>query len=495
MSVTLISSMGDDLMVARAAWVSTQRDQRDASPAAVEKLIRFLLANRPAHASPLGHPHVTVMVECPIFVSREWMRHRVQCLTGDTIISCLSPKGMGYTRTIKQIYDLKHGGVVDRMPVKNGFSKAGTQVYRENSKRFKNPERRRILPNCQERTLRVLDESTGFMSAGRMQEVWETGVKEVYEVAREDGRSLRVSATHPFYTRDGWVEAKYLRADSLVSTPKLTNAEMIPCPPRLRQGIGIWVAMMRRRLIQDEGVCYLCGQAFKEADLELDHVIPVVVDLAKALDVTNLKPACVPCHRAKSSSEQQFAHRKIRYGSAWVRLSRRPIIVGEEQTYDITMDGPHHNYVANGLVVHNTFSEVSSRYSDMSGEAYLPLLEDFRTQVGKPGEYHMEPMEDADARLAQVLMKNAYEQSAGHYQALLRGGVAREVARNVLPLGTMTRFYATASLRNWLAFLILRDHPSALLEIRREAAAVKAILTDLFPIVMQVWEAEGRPSL
>lgn len=74
-------------------------------------------------------------------------------------------------------------------------------------------------------------------------------------------------------------------------------------------------------------------------------------------------------------------------------------------------------------------------------------------------------------------------------------GVAREVARNVLPLGTMTRFYATASLRNWLGFLVLRDHESALLEIRREAQAVRAILDGLYSITMRAWKDAGEPAL
>lgn len=220
MTTTLIDYMGTDETVARAAWVSTQRDQRDATPEAVEKLIRFLLSNRPTHASPFGHPHITFLVECPIFVSREWMRHRVQ-----------------------------------------------------------------------------------------------------------------------------------------------------------------------------------------------------------------------------------------------------------------------------------TFSEVSSRYSDMSGEAYLPPSEDFRTQAGKPGAYHMEPMGATATARAWVRMQDAYFDSAAAYRALLDDGLAREVARNVLPLGTMTRFYATASLRNWLGFLVLRNHPAALLEIRREAVTVEAILADLFPTTMKVWTEEGRPSL
>lgn len=220
MSVSLIAHMGSDEMVARAAWVSTQRDDRPATPEAVEKLIRFLLSNRPAHASPFAHPHLTVLVECPIFVAREWMRHRV----------------------------------------------------------------------------------------------WQ-------------------------------------------------------------------------------------------------------------------------------------------------------------------------------------FSEVSSRYSDMSGEAYLPPIEDFRTQVGRPGEYRMEPMATEKARRLQGEMEDGYTEAASRYQFFLQQGLAREVARNVLPLGTMTRFYGTVNLRNALAFLTLRDHPAALLEIRRDAQQLRQILCDLFPITMRVWSEEGEPSL
>jgi thymidylate synthase ThyX len=62
--------------VARAAWVSTQRDDREATPEAVERLIRTLFAGDRVHAGPMGHPHLTICVECPIFVSREWFRHR-----------------------------------------------------------------------------------------------------------------------------------------------------------------------------------------------------------------------------------------------------------------------------------------------------------------------------------------------------------------------------------------------------------------------------------
>ena len=66
-------------------------------------------------------------------------------------------------------------------------------------------------------------------------------------------------------------------------------------------------------------------------------------------------------------------------------LTRRPRRVAEEETYDIEMEGPHHNFVTGGVVVHNSYNEWSGRYSKLEAEFYVP---DFvRTQLGKPGAH------------------------------------------------------------------------------------------------------------
>jgi thymidylate synthase (FAD) len=92
-------------------------------------------------------------------------------------------------------------------------------------------------------------------------------------------------------------------------------------------------------------------------------------------------------------------------------------------------------------------------------------------------------------------MAGSYDDRTRTIRCCLSRGVAREVARNVLPLGTMTRFYGTVSLRNALAFVYLRNHPAALLEIRREAEALEALLHTLWPVTMRVWTDKGRPAL
>lgn len=70
--VELLDSMGNDDRIVAAARASF--NQTSKGPEADAKLIRYLLTNQ--HTSPFEHVHFTFFVRCPIFVARQWMRHR-----------------------------------------------------------------------------------------------------------------------------------------------------------------------------------------------------------------------------------------------------------------------------------------------------------------------------------------------------------------------------------------------------------------------------------
>jgi len=72
--VRLDASMADDLSVANAARVSFAR-RKDELDEADEGLIRFLMRDR--HGTPFEHNAFRYHIRCPIFVAREWMRHRI----------------------------------------------------------------------------------------------------------------------------------------------------------------------------------------------------------------------------------------------------------------------------------------------------------------------------------------------------------------------------------------------------------------------------------
>src|SRR5689334_25279894 len=66
--------MADDLSVVNAARVSFAR-HKDAMDASDEGLIRFLMRER--HGTPFEHNSFRFHIRCPIFVAREWFRHRI----------------------------------------------------------------------------------------------------------------------------------------------------------------------------------------------------------------------------------------------------------------------------------------------------------------------------------------------------------------------------------------------------------------------------------
>lgn len=78
MKVSYISHSGSDRMVVAAARVSMNRD--DLSTSAVgdkdTKLIQYLAEHQ--HTSPFEHCHLTCLVEAPLFIAAQWMRHRTQ---------------------------------------------------------------------------------------------------------------------------------------------------------------------------------------------------------------------------------------------------------------------------------------------------------------------------------------------------------------------------------------------------------------------------------
>lgn len=143
-----------------------------------------------------------------------------------------------------------------------------------------------------------------------------------------------------------------------------------------------------------------------------------------------------------------------------------------------------------------SFNEVSGRYVEMEPNFYMPDVKHVRTQTGKPGAYQVEPIGDPDV-VRKVLRKLevSYCEAYADYQELLEMGVAKELARTVLPVGLETEFYWTVNLRSLTNFLSLRTAPNALQEIRDMALEVEQLVTPFVPVCMDAWNQGGRQSL
>ncbi|MDP9491605.1 MAG: FAD-dependent thymidylate synthase [Actinomycetota bacterium] len=326
-----------------------------------------------------------------------------------------------------------------------------------------------------------------------MRDVFRSGGKEIYELRAGD-RILRCSDDHRILTSEGWARAGDLRRGDFIAVNGVRSTqEGRHVPPSLRRGIGVWTSMQRLSRIKPVDRCYACGQRFPREELVLDHVVPVAVDLKRALDIENLAPACARCHREKTNREQVLARREYKTaGSKYARVLAHPQRVAEEETYDIEMEGPHHNFVADGVVVHNSYNEWSGRYSKMEAEFYVP--EFVRTQVGKPGAYSFEPVDDETRETARREIAENAERAFEAYERMLDQGVAKEVARAVLPLSTYTKYYWSCNPRSLMHFCSLRNHDAAQFEIRQFAAAAESFFERLMPVTHAAFVANDRTA-
>ena len=139
-----------------------------------------------------------------------------------------------------------------------------------------------------------------------------------------------------------------------------------------------------------------------------------------------------------------------------------------------------------------SFNEFSMRYAKATSDFYVPEADDVRSQVGKPGAYSFEPVDPELAEQTREELQAVYDQAFETYERLVELGVARELARSVMPVGAYTEFYWTVNARALMNFVSLRAAETAQREIRRYAEAVEVFLAEKMPVTHAAFVAAGR---
>ncbi len=241
--------------------------------------------------------------------------------------------------------------------------------------------------------------------------------------------------------------------------------------------------------------CQLCGT--RGGALDTHHVLPIWARPDLALEPTNLVPLCEPCHGKVSGRELEYAERfgaplaavraidrsKRNSGTGRLLVPRFKKIVavtfaGEQETYDIEMEAPHHNFVANGIVTHN--SQLSQRYVDESVAEYvepdiiandpelhaiwLDAVSHAHAAYIKLADKLNEKLADAATATAAMLPPNP--------DRTTRRKAARQAARSVLPNACETKIFVTGNARALRHFLEMRGSAHAEPEIRKLSCAV-----------------------
>jgi len=146
-----------------------------------------------------------------------------------------------------------------------------------------------------------------------------------------------------------------------------------------------------------------------------------------------------------------------------------------------------------------SYNEESGRYRELRPVFYIPSKSRKLLQVGKVGAYTFEDGTQVQFELSINAMKSAYMAAYESYQKMLDAGIAREVARVVLPVATYSSMYVTMNARALMNFLSLRtsregshfpSYPQR--EIEMVAEKMEAEFAKLMPLTYGAFEKSGR---
>jgi thymidylate synthase (FAD) len=146
-----------------------------------------------------------------------------------------------------------------------------------------------------------------------------------------------------------------------------------------------------------------------------------------------------------------------------------------------------------------SYNEESGRYKTLEPMFYKPGTDRNLVQIGKPGAYTFEPGTGHHRFSVVNNMNAAYAAAWLAYSNMLRDGVAREVARMVLPLGIFSSMYATCNSRSLMHFLSLRTKDDRAKvpsfpqrEIEMVAEGMEREWAQLMPFTHEAFNAHGR---
>jgi thymidylate synthase (FAD) len=146
-----------------------------------------------------------------------------------------------------------------------------------------------------------------------------------------------------------------------------------------------------------------------------------------------------------------------------------------------------------------SYNEESARYKELEPVFYVPSLSRKLVQTGKPGAY---VFEDGDLKQLTTVYRSTYEANKlayTEYQNMIDAGIAREVARGVLPVNTYSSMYVTMNARSLMNFLSLRTSREGThfpsfpqREIEMVAEAMECFFAEKMPLTYEAFNKNGR---
>ncbi|MFP7760085.1 FAD-dependent thymidylate synthase [Marisediminicola sp. LYQ134] len=146
-----------------------------------------------------------------------------------------------------------------------------------------------------------------------------------------------------------------------------------------------------------------------------------------------------------------------------------------------------------------SYNEESGRYRELGPVFYVPGADRNLVQVGKAGAYEFLPGTPEQTALVEAETRRMSTEAFASYQRMLDAGVAREVARIVLPLNIFSSMYVTMNARSLMNFLSLRTKREGThfpsfpqREIEMVAEHMEQSFAELMPLTYETFNENGR---
>ena len=140
--------------------------------------------------------------------------------------------------------------------------------------------------------------------------------------------------------------------------------------------------------------------------------------------------------------------------------------------------------IAPQILRHRSFSfqEFSQRYA-IPTDTFATVLPDLRRQDTENRQNSIDDIEEVRKEYYEQKIDEHFRQAVALYESMLHSGVAKECARSVLPLNTVTRLYMSGTLRSWLHYIDLRSENGTQKEHMQIARSVGEIFDTEFPTI------------
>ena len=495
--VELVWSTPDaEALITKMARVSAPANEDNTETA--PKLLRYLIKH--SHWSPFEMANMCVEIHTTRAISAQIIRHRSFsyqefCLAGNSRITISNGAGIVQRIPIKELYSKwykdsfksryarSYDSELNRFieaPILSVYQSGEKDVYRFE---VKGPSSIKTIDCTLEH--RVLTKEKGFVTFAEAHEqnlsVALNG-QDAKPLPYQDPKVLQENAwmgstlfAKEFGIKD--VTARKWFRKYGITPARPNNAPCTNINPSFSAKKTSFMNWARKNILAE--FCCECGHDGSTNRLELSHIIAHDGDEALCFDLNNLQTLCSSCHRKHDIELQgkQYGW-TLNKTAKWGKISSCKYL-GIEMTYDIEMDHPTHNFVADGIVVHN-----SQRYADINllGSTYVPHL---RRQDTKNRQ---NSVDDLDAEMTGQYYRrisSLFEEAEHLYKEMVSSGVAKECARNILPLASPTRIYMNGSLRSWITYIALREKHGTQMEHMQIAKDIKKIFCGQFPTIAE----------